>query len=766
LQVFDRWAQLGDDPGAQLSGHVVEALGTEVARMVFDYGFPGSAQVLAAWDLDATLFMVDDEGAAYGIRESLKRVLREWAEFTNAEIHCPGLRPTRIDVRGLRPGHRLWINGSWWMVSEEGKLRRSHGNLKPMMTSGSKSGSAPDHAPLASRTAAVPTAPTERASASEHEARADRSAAVRDFQAALNEWRFAAAKGSPTAHWKLALMYCRGRGVARDVFEAARRCRSAAEWGHPRAALRIAHAHQRLFNHRIADQWLRRVWKDVPARPDWARDRFVAVEATTSQAEKLLRDAAALGRRDSQIAWVSFLVAHGRADEARAYWDFASVPDVLCVADALLLELSGAREALGLGRVGGDRDALKRKVRVRTAASVIPFRAKTATSLVDEHDFPDYLGLGTLDAASATRTSRDFRARYVSPDADPVYEVVHTAGAFTVREIWRGTPVGEWTASTLTQAFFASLPRETGCNPRFDETRRRVQAAGVSMQGPGSVAYFPAGFVYQLMFPIVEETRPAGVQFKAQLTDSSIALEREYSATLLIAIVSGEIMAEPVLGVSFLVTLRDLWEFVQTLSGAGLVAAPRHHRPAAFCAPAKRHIHVFREPREHVVAFTLLPLDPPHVSLQAAVSELRSALPDLQAGIDPLLSPDEGTGRRDYAPGATVFIPGGATSVVTKELPSLLEFCRSAWLDQRGDPAGAQLLLTRLLETERLKSVNEPAFATVLETAAPRRSEERRHPWAPWNSIVRVRLASGEAPGLEVWTLSSFFSRPILIVDE
>ena len=69
LGLLDAWAEVGDDPGAEVSGLVVEALGKRVAHLEFDSGVPGSGQSLSAWRLGAQVFLVGRKWRLWDLRE-------------------------------------------------------------------------------------------------------------------------------------------------------------------------------------------------------------------------------------------------------------------------------------------------------------------------------------------------------------------------------------------------------------------------------------------------------------------------------------------------------------------------------------------------------------------------------------------------------------------------------------------------------------------------------------------------------------------------
>ena len=95
LAILDTWAAEGDNPGADVSGCVVEALGSHLASMVFDSAV--LAQTVSAWKLDDRIFEIGENSEVYSVHSRLKDVLLEWAEHAPASITCPTLKYRGIE---------------------------------------------------------------------------------------------------------------------------------------------------------------------------------------------------------------------------------------------------------------------------------------------------------------------------------------------------------------------------------------------------------------------------------------------------------------------------------------------------------------------------------------------------------------------------------------------------------------------------------------------------------------------------------------------
>jgi TPR repeat protein len=261
------------------------------------------------------------DGGVCGYFGDLQNLLRDWLEIRGARIWCPALNPDQITA--------LRQNQDDDHDDDAGTKHFAEASR-----------------PLSLAEVAAAAAANNR-SAVEDERRGDAHAAVSEYAGAWNEWRLAASRGSSTASWKLAILYCRGLGVDRDTFEAARRCRSAAVRGHPRAQLRLARANERLLKYRDADLWQK------PAREAGLIDRRLEVararrlEGPKSQVLSITIDrlsvAARAGKRSDVVTLLALLATNGRSAEAKEWWTMLSA-DVgrLRIDDALVLEVSKA----------------------------------------------------------------------------------------------------------------------------------------------------------------------------------------------------------------------------------------------------------------------------------------------------------------------------------------------------------------------------------------------------------------------------------------
>jgi TPR repeat protein len=321
LRVFDAWAKQGDNPGAVQAGWVISALNSEIARWEFDSGVPGSGQVIRAHRFGRAIATVSDEIGVCGLYGSTKEMVWDWLDS--------GADPRQI---------------SGDAVSDELIARRQYEN-----EAGSQ-GPPAYGAPLTRAEAAESAAQDER-SAEAHERKGDAHAAASDFSAALREWRHAATFGRASAHWKLAVLFCRGLGADRSPLEASRRCRSAAECGDPRGQLRLARASERLLKYRDSDFWQRLAAESgLGARglEGARRRRLTGSRAHIVRAAiERLTERFHAGERRRAVDLAALCSTNGRMVEAQMWWALiAGDAARFRVDDFLVLELSAALACL------------------------------------------------------------------------------------------------------------------------------------------------------------------------------------------------------------------------------------------------------------------------------------------------------------------------------------------------------------------------------------------------------------------------------------
>jgi len=319
LRFFDAWASREDNPGAVIAGRIISARSREIARWEFDSGYPGSGQSIGVYRRQRGVVTIS-EYAVYGFYSNLREVLKDWIESgaRDHQIFGPMINAGLLE----RLRRELEIDDPADTVSPASR------SWQPMTAAELAASRADD------------------ASAAEaHERSGDAHASASDYAAALKAWRLAAARGSATAHWKLAVLFCRGAGTRRDAMEAARRCRSAAEAGDPRARLRLARASERLLKYADSDLWQNLAAESGLSSAALKAARRLRIPGTKAQtlavAIQRLFDRAAAGRFSALVDLAALFATSGRIDEAQQWWAKISAdPGRLRVDDALVLELS------------------------------------------------------------------------------------------------------------------------------------------------------------------------------------------------------------------------------------------------------------------------------------------------------------------------------------------------------------------------------------------------------------------------------------------
>jgi hypothetical protein len=321
LRLLDRWAEEGDNPGTVPAGRIIGALSSEIARWEFDSGYPGSAQVIHALRFGGRIAAVSEYGV-FGLYGSVRDMLGHW-------LHS-GANPKHISGPAVSAGLMTRLENE-----RERNAQVENSRVDTV---------APRYQPL-SRAEIEESARNDVREGEAREREGDLRAAALDFSAAVMAWRQAATLNCATAHWKLAVLFSRGRHVEKDPLEAARRCLSAGELGDPRAQLRLARAAERLLKYRQSDFWQKQAAAGGLTCSRLERDkrnRLSGSRHTVIQAAlEMLAERFGAGRQRSAIDLVALSALSGQTEEARR-WLAAARENRLRVEDFLVLEMSGA----------------------------------------------------------------------------------------------------------------------------------------------------------------------------------------------------------------------------------------------------------------------------------------------------------------------------------------------------------------------------------------------------------------------------------------
>jgi hypothetical protein len=337
IQFFDAWAAGEDDPGA-VAGRIICARSRALASWAFDSGYPGSGQTISAHRYQGAVVTIGFDYAVCGFYGSIQEVLRDWLESgaDDRQIFGPSVSPGLLERLQRQEDE-----------DEDDVEEEEEEDEEEVAARAARAVQAAEE-----RERNAPSAARDAHAAEEHERTGDVHAADSDYVTAGREWRLAASFGSASANWKLAILFCRGAGAQRDPVEAARRCRSAAEANDPRAQLHLARASERMLKYEDSDLWQKLAADSGVSSPGLTAARRRRTEGTRAQRftttiERLFTKAEA-GHLSAVVDLVALLAVNGRLAEAQRWWAHVETNrSRLRVSDALVLELSRARDRLG-----------------------------------------------------------------------------------------------------------------------------------------------------------------------------------------------------------------------------------------------------------------------------------------------------------------------------------------------------------------------------------------------------------------------------------
>ncbi len=144
--------------------------------------------------------------------------------------------------------------------------------------------------------------------------------------------------------------------------------------------------------------------------------------------------------------------------------------------------------------------------------------------------------------------------------------------------------------------------------------------------------FFPAGFIFTIRFPIMEQNRPAWVSLRDKLTSGSglRRFEREGARAILRMPTRGVVTTEHVTIVDCSAMIH-LFDTLEVLSSKGMNRCEEEYRPVVMNATEQGYIrlHPLRDDRGFL-AYSVLPLDLPNVSLGQAIQKFQQAAQSLR----------------------------------------------------------------------------------------------------------------------------------------
>jgi hypothetical protein len=201
---------------------------------------------------------------------------------------------------------------------------------------------------------------------------------------------------------------------------------------------------------------------------------------------------------------------------------------------------------------------------------------------------PSYLGLGTLDQRSVVTADGRTNANYLL-GGEVLYRVSIGKEECSLEELLDGALYGTSTSSTLKQAFLGHfavyLPYES---ERFRRLYHRVRDnRNIYLEFPGrhgipQAALFPAGYVFTLRQPVVEQKLAEWNALKATIEtqgDSApLRVEKERKGAILRLTNARKVEAEQILVVDFSTILVNLVAATDCLWQSGLIAPGKEYR--------------------------------------------------------------------------------------------------------------------------------------------------------------------------------------------
>jgi hypothetical protein len=144
------------------------------------------------------------------------------------------------------------------------------------------------------------------------------------------------------------------------------------------------------------------------------------------------------------------------------------------------------------------------------------------------YELPEYLGFGILNQDSIVRTDNCISAIYTS-GLEPVYAVEWTHDGCKLEEFYQGATIGSAYGEKLNLAFFHLLTNSNPLtHPRFFSlSKSAIEAGNIHFLYPNMKSgflYYPAGFIFSLIQPIVDCNYEAWARFEssAKINDAEV----------------------------------------------------------------------------------------------------------------------------------------------------------------------------------------------------------------------------------------------------
>lgn len=250
-------------------------------------------------------------------------------------------------------------------------------------------------------------------------------------------------------------------------------------------------------------------------------------------------------------------------------------------------------------------------------------------------ELPDYLGFGILDRASIHQKEGKTHTRYMS-GTDTVYQVTISPEEGELAEFYRGREIGRRVESSLTQAFFLHLAESNiEENPRFAAMVAHIRRdLGLHFLFEPQYVFFPAGFIFTIRFPMMDSNRQPWMSLRGRITPDSmpLKLDKEYPVAILRMSTVGEVTTEHVTAVDCSALMINLVEALDLLLSSGVTLPQEEYRPVVMNATEQGQIRLHPLSGDlGLIAYSVLPLESPTVSLDQAVQKFKQAAQSYRA---------------------------------------------------------------------------------------------------------------------------------------
>ncbi len=198
---------------------------------------------------------------------------------------------------------------------------------------------------------------------------------------------------------------------------------------------------------------------------------------------------------------------------------------------------------------------------------------------------PEYLGLGLLDSKSIVKGQNKVSADY-RWENEILYKVSASISDCQIVEFSDGKPIATTSEpDSLQKTFFKHLVSQPPYQSRqFERLFHRLadeRNINVRFARQPKFLYYPAGYIFGLRQPIIEDNKSIFFKIEKELTSSSkddIKLEHKREGIILKLLKDGNVTVEQVMMVDFSTVLFHLVNSVDMLWESGIVPKEKEHQ--------------------------------------------------------------------------------------------------------------------------------------------------------------------------------------------